>query len=148
MPTYWRQRDDVVRAAGLYIQRMQKALTQMNIQLANVLSDGMRDDGAGDRESHPGGRTRFLSMGCASELAGEGMRGRNRAQSGRQLARRCAVCAVLSGVDVRTERTLPEGLVHHVDNSFGDIGHIGEAVAIHGFGSYRREDGDGICLSG
>jgi len=37
--TYWRQRDDLVRAAGRHIQRMQKALTQMNIQLANVLSD-------------------------------------------------------------------------------------------------------------
>ena len=37
--TYWRQRSDLVRAAGRHIQRMQKALTQMNIQLANVLSD-------------------------------------------------------------------------------------------------------------
>ena len=39
MRTYWRQRKDVVRSAGRHIQRMQKALTQMNIQLANVLSD-------------------------------------------------------------------------------------------------------------
>jgi len=39
MRTYWRQRHDLVRAAGRYIQRMQKTLTQMNIQLANVLSD-------------------------------------------------------------------------------------------------------------
>jgi transposase len=36
---YWRQRNDLVRSAGQHIQRMQKALTQMNIQLANVLSD-------------------------------------------------------------------------------------------------------------
>ena len=39
MRTYWRQRNDLVRAAGRHIQRMQKALTQMNIQVANVLSD-------------------------------------------------------------------------------------------------------------
>jgi transposase len=39
MRTNWRQRNDLVRAAGRHIQRMQKALTQMNIQLANVLSD-------------------------------------------------------------------------------------------------------------
>jgi transposase len=39
MRTYWRQRNDLVRAAGRHIQRMQKALTQMNIQLANELSD-------------------------------------------------------------------------------------------------------------
>jgi transposase len=39
MRNYWRQRNDWVQAAGRHIQRMQKALTQMNIQLANVLSD-------------------------------------------------------------------------------------------------------------
>jgi transposase len=37
--TYWRQRNDLVRSAARHIQRMQKAMTQMNIQLANVLSD-------------------------------------------------------------------------------------------------------------
>ena len=37
--TYWRQRNDLVQAAGRHIQRMQKTLTQMNIQLANVLSE-------------------------------------------------------------------------------------------------------------
>src|SRR5579859_535753 len=37
--TYWRQRHDLVRSAGRHLQRLQKALTQMNIQLANVLSD-------------------------------------------------------------------------------------------------------------
>src|SRR6516225_2063664 len=37
--TYWRQRGNHVRAISTCIQRMQKALTQMNIQLANVISD-------------------------------------------------------------------------------------------------------------
>src|ERR1022692_1477731 len=39
MRTYWRQRNDLVQSAGRHVQRMQKAMTQMNIQLANVLSD-------------------------------------------------------------------------------------------------------------
>jgi hypothetical protein len=39
MRTYWRQRNDLVRAAGRHIQLMQKALTQMNIQLANAIND-------------------------------------------------------------------------------------------------------------
>jgi hypothetical protein len=39
MRTYWRQRGDHVHAISTCIQRMQKALTQMNIQLANVISD-------------------------------------------------------------------------------------------------------------
>jgi transposase len=37
--TYWRQRGDHVHAVSTCIQRMQKVLTQMNIQLANVSSD-------------------------------------------------------------------------------------------------------------
>jgi transposase len=37
--TYWRQRGEHVQALGMCIQRMQKALTQMNVQLANVISD-------------------------------------------------------------------------------------------------------------
>jgi transposase len=37
--TYWRQRGEHVQGAATCDQRMQKALTQMNIQLANVISD-------------------------------------------------------------------------------------------------------------
>src|ERR1700674_3368381 len=37
--TYWRQRGVHVRGASTCVQRMQKALTQMNVQLANVISD-------------------------------------------------------------------------------------------------------------
>jgi len=37
--TYWRQRAEHVERAATCILRMQKALTQMNLQLANVISD-------------------------------------------------------------------------------------------------------------
>jgi len=37
--TLWRQRGSLVAEAGSTIQRMQKVLTEMNIQLSNVLSD-------------------------------------------------------------------------------------------------------------
>ena len=37
--TLWRQRGNLVAEAGSAIQRMQKVLTEMNIQLSNVLSD-------------------------------------------------------------------------------------------------------------
>jgi len=37
--TCWRERGEYVQQAGSCIQRMQKALTEMNIQLATVLSD-------------------------------------------------------------------------------------------------------------
>src|ERR1700733_8461544 len=60
MRTYWRQRNDLVRAAGRHIQRIQKAMTQMNVQLANVLSDVSGVTGqamikailAGERDPH------------------------------------------------------------------------------------------------
>src|SRR6516162_1093718 len=60
MRTYWRQRNDLVQSAARHIQRMQKALTQMNIQLANVLSDVSGVTGqaiihailAGERDPH------------------------------------------------------------------------------------------------
>src|SRR5262245_23643766 len=39
MRTYWRQRNDLIQSAARHVQRIQKAMTQMNIQLANVLSD-------------------------------------------------------------------------------------------------------------
>ena len=39
MRTYWRLRAEHVREASTAIQRIQKALTQMNLQLSNVISD-------------------------------------------------------------------------------------------------------------
>lgn len=35
----WRHRQELIAQAGMAVQRMQKALTQMNIQLANIISD-------------------------------------------------------------------------------------------------------------
>ena len=60
MRTYWRQRNDLIRAAVSHIQRIQKALTQMNIQLGNGLSDVsgvtgqaiLKDILAGERDPH------------------------------------------------------------------------------------------------
>jgi hypothetical protein len=37
--TYWRQRDEHVKSASATIQRMQKVLTEMNVQIANVITD-------------------------------------------------------------------------------------------------------------
>lgn len=43
--TCWRERGEYVQQAGACIQRMQKALTEMNVQLATVLSDLSGDTG-------------------------------------------------------------------------------------------------------
>jgi transposase len=43
--TYWRQRAELVQMASECVNRMQKCLTQMNLQLANVISDIMGQTG-------------------------------------------------------------------------------------------------------
>ena len=43
--TYWRQRAEHVQGATESVNRMQKCLTQMNLQLANVLTDIMGQTG-------------------------------------------------------------------------------------------------------
>ncbi|MDO8370160.1 MAG: IS110 family transposase [Candidatus Nitrotoga sp.] len=41
----WRQRVMLLRSQGRHVQHMQKALTQMNVQLANVISDVVGETG-------------------------------------------------------------------------------------------------------
>lgn len=56
----WRQRVVLLKSQSRYVQHMQKALTQMNVQLANVISDVVGESGqrilrailAGERDGH------------------------------------------------------------------------------------------------
>jgi hypothetical protein len=56
----WHQRVMLLRSQGHHVQHMQKALTQMNVQLANVISDVVGETGqkilraiiAGERDGH------------------------------------------------------------------------------------------------
>ncbi len=56
----WRQRATLLRSQGRHVQHMHKALTQMNVQLANVISDIAGETGqkilraivAGQRDGH------------------------------------------------------------------------------------------------
>ena len=56
--TYLRQRENLVAAASKCIQHMQKTLTQMNVQLANVISDISGKTGYGDLARDRRRRTR------------------------------------------------------------------------------------------
>jgi transposase len=83
MRTYWRQRNDLVRAAGRHIQRIQKALTQMNLQLANVLSDvsGMTGQAiikailAGERDPHELAKFRDFRVKASEEQIARSLEG-------------------------------------------------------------------------
>jgi hypothetical protein len=99
--TIWRLRDRNVRDAGREVQHMQKAMTTMNVQLANVLSDVAGVSGQAiirailARTAGPPGTCQ------AAGLSGEGQRGGSGAQSGRELARRHLVRIATSRGSIR-----------------------------------------------
>jgi len=70
--TYWRQRAEHVAGAATCIQRMQKALTQMNLQLANVISDLSGLTRTEDRADDYCWRARCAELGRIPGSAGEG----------------------------------------------------------------------------
>jgi transposase len=81
--TYWRQRQDLVRSGGRHIQRMQKVLTQMNIQLANVISDISGLTGqtiikailAGERDPHELAARRNARIAASEEEIAQSLEG-------------------------------------------------------------------------
>src|SRR6201997_4511530 len=83
MRTYLRQRNDLVQSAGRHILRMQKALTQMNIQLANVLSDVSGVTGqaiikailAGERDPHKLAAFRDCRVKASEEQIAQSLEG-------------------------------------------------------------------------
>jgi len=83
MRTHWRQRNDLVQSAGRHIQRMQKALTQMNLQLANVLTDISGATGqaiikailAGERDSHKLAQFRDPRVKASEEQIAQSLEG-------------------------------------------------------------------------
>ena len=83
MRTYWRQRNDLIQSAGRHILRIQKALTQMNIQLANVLSDVSGVTGqaiikailAGERDPHTLAALRDCRVQASEEQIAQSLEG-------------------------------------------------------------------------
>src|SRR5437667_5716131 len=83
MRTYCRQRNDLVQSAGRHIQRMQKTLTQMNLQLANVLTDISGATGqaiikailAGERDSHKLAQFRDPRVKASEEQIAQSLEG-------------------------------------------------------------------------
>ena len=78
-----RQRDSLLREQARQVQRMQKALTQMNIQLANVITDIVGKTGldiiraivAGEREPHQLARLRNYRVRASEEKIAQSLTG-------------------------------------------------------------------------
>jgi len=79
----WRQRGMLLRSQGRHVQHMQKALTQMNIQLANVIADVVGETGqkilraivAGERDGHTLARLKNVRIRASEDEIAKSLQG-------------------------------------------------------------------------
>lgn len=79
----WRQRAMLLRSQGRSVQHMQKALTQMNVQLANVISDVVGVSGqkilraivAGERDGHVLGAMKDVRIRASTDEIAKSLQG-------------------------------------------------------------------------
>ncbi|MCZ4317344.1 IS110 family transposase [Comamonadaceae bacterium G21597-S1] len=84
----WRQRGMLLRNQGRHVQHMQKALTQMNLQLTNVISDVVGETGqkilrailAGERDGHALAALKNPRIHASSEEIAKSLQGSWRAE--------------------------------------------------------------------
>jgi transposase len=84
----WRQRGMLLRSQGRHVQHMQKALTQMNVQLANVISDVVGETGqkilraivAGERDGRVLGAMKNVRIHASVEEIAKSLEGNWRAE--------------------------------------------------------------------
>lgn len=84
----WRQREMLLRSQSRYVQHMQKALTQMNIQLANVIADVagltgqriLRAIVAGERDGHVLASMKDVRIRASEEQIAKSLQGNWRAE--------------------------------------------------------------------
>jgi transposase len=95
----WRQRGTLLRSQGRHVQHMQKALTQMNIQLTNVLSDVVGETGqkilraivAGERDGQVLGAMKNVRVRASADEIAKSLQGNWRAEH--LFALKQALCA-------------------------------------------------------
>jgi hypothetical protein len=84
----WRQRGMLLRGQGRHVQHMQKALTQMNIQLGNVISDVAGETGqkilraivAGERDGRVLAAMKNVRIRASTEKIAKSLQGNWRAE--------------------------------------------------------------------
>jgi transposase len=86
--SFWRQRGMLLRSQGRFVQHMQKALTQMNVQLANVISDVVGETGqkilraivAGERDGQVLGAMKNVRIRASVDEIAKSLQGNWRAE--------------------------------------------------------------------
>jgi hypothetical protein len=99
--TVARQREMLLSYQARHIQHMQKALTQMNMQLAQVISDVAGETGQNIIRAILAGQPRWAGAGEAQERKNSGQRRTDRQGLARQLAGRAPVHPQAGGGVVR-----------------------------------------------
>jgi transposase len=120
-----RQRDTLIDAQAQQVQRMQKALTQMNVQLANVISDIAGKSGqdiiraivAGERDPYQLARLRNYRIRADEETIARSLRGNWREEHLFCLAQALQLFdiyqALLEQADAKIEQLLARMQRHH-----------------------------------
>ncbi len=96
-----RQRDTLLREQARQVQRMQKALTQMNVQLTNVITDIVGKTGQEHHSCYRCGGARPAQVGEAAQLPDSRERRDDCEEPRRQLAGRACVLLVTGAIVVR-----------------------------------------------
>ena len=121
-----RQRDTLIKDQARHVQRMQKALTQMNVQLANVISDLAGKTGqdivraivAGERDPHQLAQLRNYRIRADEETIAKSLRGNWREEHLLCLAQALKLFdmhqALIEEVDAKAEQLLARMQSHAV----------------------------------
>ena len=127
----WRQRGMLLRSQGRHVQHLQKALTQMNIQLTNVLADIVGESGqkilraivAGERDGQVLGAMKNVRVRASVEEIAKSLRGNWRAEHLFALKQALGafdfVGTQLAECDTEIEQQLLRLKVHHGDPAKG-----------------------------
>jgi len=125
--SFMRQRTMLLKSQATHVQHMQKALTQMNIQLANVISDVAGETGqkilrailAGERDGHVLAAMKNSRIRASDEEIAKSLRGNWRAEHLFALRQAMAgfdfVGSQLAEVDLEIERQLQDLEAHEGD---------------------------------
>ena len=131
--TCWRERSEYVQQAGACIQRMQKALTEMNVQVATVLSDLSGVTGMSILRSIVAGEGDGMRLAQFRDPPCEGQQGNDSQEFGRHVAAGTVgdIEAATGGLGSRATANggLRCGFAGHAEGDAGSVGQADASVA-------------------
>lgn len=127
--TYIRQRETLIQSRSTHLQRMQKALTQMNLQLHRVISDLSGVTGlaivraivAGERDPHKLVALKHPLIRCSDQQLVAALSGDYRAEHVFVLAQELSLYEVYQTQIAQCDQQIEQGLATFKDKSQGNL---------------------------